>query len=194
MKRPGGGRRPGQVCRATTAICWWRLGVRAATRCGDPRFDASYRGRRGTRRRRRNLLVRRQARSRPPRLPGRGPPCLGGHLPLHLWIDLRIEPNDDGTLRLFTTGMKALDKMEIEIPQCRHEACGTLRLRLLDCRLPAVSKCRDSRRPHRRPQRRRKNSRRACAIHVGQQDDRAAARLFKRAYSSSPGSGDGPGD
>lgn len=43
-------------------------------------------------------------------------------LPLHLWIDLRIEQNDDGTLRLFTTGMKALDKLEIEIPQCRHEA------------------------------------------------------------------------
>jgi len=43
-------------------------------------------------------------------------------LPLHLWIDLRIEANDDGTLRLFTTGMKALDKMEIEIPHCRHDA------------------------------------------------------------------------
>ena len=26
-------------------------------------------------------------------------------LPLHLWIDFRIEQNDDGTLRLFTTGM-----------------------------------------------------------------------------------------
>ena len=42
-------------------------------------------------------------------------------VPLHLWIDFRIEQNDDGTLRLFTTGMKALDKMEIEIPQSRHE-------------------------------------------------------------------------
>lgn len=43
------------------------------------------------------------------------------NLPLHLWIDFRIESNDDGTLRLFTTGMKALDKMEIEIPRSRHE-------------------------------------------------------------------------
>ena len=43
------------------------------------------------------------------------------NLPLHLWIDFRIEANDDGTLRLFTTGMKALDKMEIEIPRSRHE-------------------------------------------------------------------------
>jgi hypothetical protein len=38
-------------------------------------------------------------------------------LPLHLWIDFRIESNDDGTLRLFTTGMKALDRLEIEIPR-----------------------------------------------------------------------------
>jgi hypothetical protein len=44
------------------------------------------------------------------------------NLPLHLWIDFRIEANDDGTLRLFTTGMKALDKMEIEIARSRHEA------------------------------------------------------------------------
>ncbi len=43
------------------------------------------------------------------------------NVPLHLWIDFRIEQNDDGTLRLFTTGMKALDKMEIEIPCSRHE-------------------------------------------------------------------------
>ena len=43
-------------------------------------------------------------------------------LPLHLWIDLRIEQNDDRTLRLFTTGMKALGKMEIEIPRCRRKA------------------------------------------------------------------------
>jgi hypothetical protein len=41
-------------------------------------------------------------------------------LPLHLWIDFRIESNDDGTLRLFTTGLKALDKLEIEIPRSRH--------------------------------------------------------------------------
>ena len=42
-------------------------------------------------------------------------------LPLHLWIDFRIEGNDDGTYRLFTTGMKALGQMEIEIPHSRHE-------------------------------------------------------------------------
>jgi hypothetical protein len=44
------------------------------------------------------------------------------NLPLHLWIDFRIESNDDGTLRLFTTGMRAFDTMEIEIPRSRHEA------------------------------------------------------------------------
>jgi hypothetical protein len=44
------------------------------------------------------------------------------NLPLHLWIDFRIEANDDGTLRLFTTGLNALEKMEIEIPRSRHEA------------------------------------------------------------------------
>ena len=43
-------------------------------------------------------------------------------LPLYLWIDFRIENNDDGTLRLFTTGMKALEKLEIEIPRSRHTA------------------------------------------------------------------------
>lgn len=47
--------------------------------------------------------------------------ALRANLPLHLWIDFRIEQNDDGTLRLFTTGMKALEKMEIEIPKSRHE-------------------------------------------------------------------------
>ncbi len=44
------------------------------------------------------------------------------NLPLPLWIDFRIEANDNGTLRLFTTGMQALDKMEIEIPHSRHAA------------------------------------------------------------------------
>ena len=88
-------------------------------------------------------------------------------LPLHLWIDLRIEQNDDRTLRLFTTGMKALGKMEIEIPRCRRKADGTLRLRLLDRRLPAVSRRGNSRRPHRRPLRSRKSSSLALAIDVG---------------------------
>ena len=44
------------------------------------------------------------------------------NLPLHLWIDFRIEPNDDGTLRLFTTGMKALGEMEIEVPHSTRGA------------------------------------------------------------------------
>ena len=43
-------------------------------------------------------------------------------LPLDLWIDFRIEPNEDRTLRLFTSGMRTLGKMEIEIPASRHEA------------------------------------------------------------------------
>ncbi len=43
------------------------------------------------------------------------------NLPLHLWVDFRIEANDDSTLRLFTTGMKVFDKMEIEIPSSGHE-------------------------------------------------------------------------
>lgn len=37
-------------------------------------------------------------------------------LPLHLWIDFRIEPTDDGRHRLFTTGMRAFHQEEIEIP------------------------------------------------------------------------------
>ena len=43
------------------------------------------------------------------------------NVPLILWIDFRIEANEDGTLRLFTTGMEAFDKLEIEIPRCRQE-------------------------------------------------------------------------
>jgi hypothetical protein len=39
-----------------------------------------------------------------------------GNLPLHLWLDFRIERNDDGSSRLFTTGMKIFGYPEIEIP------------------------------------------------------------------------------
>jgi hypothetical protein len=39
-----------------------------------------------------------------------------GNPPLHLWIDFRVEQNEDGSCRLFTTGMKAFHHMEIEIP------------------------------------------------------------------------------
>jgi len=39
-----------------------------------------------------------------------------GNPPLHLWIDFRVEQNEDGSCRLFTTGLKTFQKMEIEIP------------------------------------------------------------------------------
>ncbi len=39
-----------------------------------------------------------------------------------LWVNFRVETNEDGTLRLFTTGMKAFEKMEIEIPRSRRKA------------------------------------------------------------------------
>ena len=38
------------------------------------------------------------------------------NLPLHLWVDFRIEQIEEGTVRLFTTGMQSLGRMEIEIP------------------------------------------------------------------------------
>jgi hypothetical protein len=43
------------------------------------------------------------------------------NLPLPLWIDFRVEPNDDDSCRLFTTGMKAFGKMEIEIPHSNEK-------------------------------------------------------------------------
>ena len=43
------------------------------------------------------------------------------NLPWPLWIDFRVEGNDDGSCRLFTTGMKSFDKPEIEIPRSRRE-------------------------------------------------------------------------
>ena len=38
-------------------------------------------------------------------------------LPLHLWLDFQVEPNDAGGLRLYTTGMASLGKLELELPQ-----------------------------------------------------------------------------
>ena len=38
------------------------------------------------------------------------------NFPLHLWIDFRLEQNDDDSYRLFTTGMKVFGHKEIEIP------------------------------------------------------------------------------
>jgi hypothetical protein len=42
-------------------------------------------------------------------------------LPWPMWIDFRVEQNDDGSLRLFTTGMKSFNQLEIEIPNSRRE-------------------------------------------------------------------------
>ncbi len=46
--------------------------------------------------------------------------------PLWLWLDLRVFLNDDGTSGLFTTGMRPLGFMEIEIPNIEMEP-GELR-------------------------------------------------------------------
>jgi hypothetical protein len=37
--------------------------------------------------------------------------------PLHLWVDMRMFPNPDRTVGLFTTGLAPLGHMEIEIPR-----------------------------------------------------------------------------
>lgn len=37
------------------------------------------------------------------------------HLPLHLWIDFRMEPIEEDGWRLFTTGLEPLDHPEIEV-------------------------------------------------------------------------------
>jgi hypothetical protein len=37
--------------------------------------------------------------------------------PLHLWVDLRVFRNDDGTTGGFTTGLSWLGHMEIEVPR-----------------------------------------------------------------------------
>ena len=47
-------------------------------------------------------------------------------LPLHLWIDFRMEENEDGSSRLFTTGMNAFGRLEIEIPHSRKEPAEIL--------------------------------------------------------------------
>jgi hypothetical protein len=46
-------------------------------------------------------------------------------LPWHLWIDVRIQRNEDESRWLFTSGMQAFDKMEIEIP---HSQCTPVEL------------------------------------------------------------------
>lgn len=49
--------------------------------------------------------------------------------PLHIWIDFRIGPDDNETSTGFTTGLAALDLMEIEAIKA-PEACSSLRDRL----------------------------------------------------------------
>ncbi len=39
-----------------------------------------------------------------------------------LWIDMRLEQNDDGSYRYFTTGMQSLGHLEIEIDRVTREA------------------------------------------------------------------------
>jgi hypothetical protein len=41
-------------------------------------------------------------------------------LDLSLWIDIRVEPNGDGTCRCFTTGLTKLGFMEIEVERTKH--------------------------------------------------------------------------
>lgn len=38
-------------------------------------------------------------------------------LPLHLWLDFQVETSSNGDLRLYTTGMEALGKLELEVPR-----------------------------------------------------------------------------
>lgn len=42
-------------------------------------------------------------------------------LPLFLWVDFRVERTDDGSLRLFTTGLDALVGEELEVPRFAGE-------------------------------------------------------------------------
>ena len=39
-------------------------------------------------------------------------------IPGRLWIDLRLEKNDDDSFRCFTTGLAPLGHLEIEVPRC----------------------------------------------------------------------------
>jgi hypothetical protein len=43
-------------------------------------------------------------------------------LPLFLWIGFRVGQNPDGSLYGFTTGLQALDHMELEVSQCNWTA------------------------------------------------------------------------
>jgi hypothetical protein len=43
------------------------------------------------------------------------------NLPLNLWIDFRVQRDDDGTCSLFTTGLEAFGQREIEVHRSRRE-------------------------------------------------------------------------
>lgn len=48
-------------------------------------------------------------------------------VPAALWIDVRVEPNPDGTARCFTTGLSPLGFLEIEVPRAHlppHDLFG----------------------------------------------------------------------
>jgi hypothetical protein len=57
-----------------------------------------------------------------------------------LWIDMRLEQNEDGTYRYFTTGMTRFERPEMEIdhseqdPQEIHKFCYAIICHLLNCR------------------------------------------------------------
>lgn len=40
----------------------------------------------------------------------------------HLWVDLRVEENDDGSLCFFTTGLEPFDQFELEIERSNQSA------------------------------------------------------------------------
>lgn len=40
--------------------------------------------------------------------------------PIHLWIDMRIERNDDGSYRFFTTGLAQFGRLEMEVESSRR--------------------------------------------------------------------------
>jgi hypothetical protein len=49
-------------------------------------------------------------------------------LPLYLWIDFRVEPQTDGSLRLFTTGIEAFGRPELEVDRFQGDAAELVTL------------------------------------------------------------------
>ena len=167
-KRPGGGRRPARECRATTAICWWRWGAKAAMRVRRSlalthltaavaaHVDAAgiYWG--GGRLVHDPQVFLEEARRR---LAGEFAPAPLDRLPHRSQRRRHAAAVHDGNEGLGQDGDR-------DSPQPAR-ARGTLRLRLLDCRLHPFSRRGDSRRPHRGPLRRTKKFRAAHAPRCG---------------------------